>query len=74
MKLDSSSRAKSDTLKKLNRELSNKITQRETEIKKVQEMYDLKNQHLKINEGKREHEIRQNSQRNILTANEEKKS
>ena len=72
MKLDSSSRAKSDTLKKLNRELSNKITQRETEIKKVQEMYDLKNQHLKINEGKREHEIRQNSQRNILTANEEK--
>jgi hypothetical protein len=72
LKFDSSTSTKRDTLKMLNKELVNKITNRETEIKKVEEMYDLKAQHLKMNQAKRENEIRNNSQRHILSANEEK--
>ncbi|MBT7608817.1 MAG: hypothetical protein HN576_03615 [Bacteriovoracaceae bacterium] len=72
MKLEADARTNRDTLKKLNRELSNKIAQRNKEIKKSEEMSNLRSQQVKVNERNRENEIRNNIQKDILIANKKK--
>lgn len=72
MKLESDVRIKRDVLKKLNKELGNTIEQRQKEIRKTKELYDLKNEQLKVDQSNAQADIRENFNKEFLDANNEK--